>query len=319
MVKSIRLPNYFYRKRSYYFSKTNIVRKFMKLLEGKNALITGGGRGIGKEVALELARSGANVAVAARTKAELDKTVEKCTEFGVKGLSIPTDLSTLEGVSDCAKIFFSTFDTIDILINNAGMTQVGSIVDHPIERVQKLFNLNIMSFYAMVKEVVPKMIEQKSGNIVMTASAVGNIYFPPKKVAYSASKAAISAMGKCLNLELKPYNIVVNVLTPAGVETKMAEDLRKWGQQMPITVPPEFISPAYVFLASDLAKKKYRGRIVEINSICDFLPILQDELGDREFDHKELVKLAESKIKKDQFKTLKQNSELVAFMLHYRR
>jgi len=291
----------------------------MKLLEGKNALITGGGRGIGREVALDLARSGANVAVTARTKAELDKTVEKSVEFGVKGLSIPTDLSTLEGVSRCAKIFFNTFDTIDILINNAGMTHVASIVDHPIEMVQKLFNLNIMSFYAMIKEVVPKMIEQKSGNIVMTASVTGNIYFPPKKVAYATSKAAISAMGKCLSIELKPYNILVNVLTPAGIETKMAEDLRKWGQQMPITVPPEFISPAYVFLASDLAKKKYRGRIVEINSICDFLPILQDELGDREFDHKELVKLAESKIKKDQFKTLKQNSELVAFMLHYRR
>jgi len=291
----------------------------MKLLEGKNALITGGGRGIGREVALDLARSGANVAVTARTKTELDKTVEKCVEFGVKGLSIPADLSTLEGVSNCAKIFFNTFDTIDILINNAGMTQVASIVDHPIEMVQKLFNLNIMSFYAMVKEVVPKMIEQKSGNIVMTASVTGNIYFPPKKVAYATSKGAISAMGKCLSTELKPYNILVNVLTPAGVETKMAEDLRKWGQQMPITVPPEFISPAYVFLASNLAKKKYRGRIVEINSICDFLPILQDELGDKEFDHKELVKLAESKIKKDQFKTLKQNSELVAFMLHYRR
>jgi 3-oxoacyl-[acyl-carrier protein] reductase len=291
----------------------------MKLLEGKNALVTGGGRGIGKAVAIDLAKNGANVAVAARTKAELDKIVEDIVKFGVKGLSIPVDLSTLKGVADGAKAFFDAFETIDILINNAGMSQVASIVDYPIEMAQKMFNLNVMSYYAMVKEVAPTMMEQKSGNIVMTASVQGNVYFPPNKVAYATSKAAISAMGKCLNLELKPYNITVSVLTPAGVETRMAEDLRKWGQQMPITVPPEFISPAYVFLASDLAKKKYRGRIVEINSICDFLPILQDELGDREFDHKELVKLAESKIKKDQFKTLKQNSELVAFMLHYRR
>ena len=291
----------------------------MKILEGKNALVTGGGRGIGREVALDLARNGANVAVAARTQAELDKTVEEITKFGVKGLSISVDLSTLEGVSNCAKIFFETFDNIDILINNAGMTQVASIIDYPIEMAQKMFNLNIMSYYAMVKEVAPNMIENKSGNIVMTASVHGNIYFPPKKVAYATSKAAISAMGKCLNLELKPYNIIVNVLTPAGVETKFAVDLRKWGQQMPITVPPEFISPAYVFLASNLSKKKYRGRIVELNVLCEFLPILQDEFGDRELDHRELVKLAESKIKKDQFKILKQNSELVAFMLRYRR
>ena len=291
----------------------------MKLLEGKNALVTGGGRGIGKAVALDLARSGANVAVAARTKAELDKITETINNFGVNGLSIPSDLSTLEGVSNCANIFFDTFDTIDILINNAGMTQVGSITDYPIEMAQKLFNLNIMGYYALVKEVAPKMIEQKSGNIVMTASVMGNIYFAPKKVAYVTSKAAVSAMAKSLSSELKPYNIIVNALTPAGVETKMAEDLRKWGQQMPITVPPEVISPAYLFLASDLAKKKYKGKIVEINKIVEFLPVLQKESGDKDLDHKELVKLAEGKIKPDQFKVLKQNSELVAFMVNYKR
>lgn len=291
----------------------------MKLLEGKNALVTGGGRGIGKAVALDLARSGANVAVSARTKAELDKIAEAIKNFGVNGLSIPSDLSTLEGVSNCANIFFDTFDTIDILINNAGMTQVGSITDYPIEMAQKLFNLNIMGYYALVKEVAPKMIEQKSGNIVMTASVMGNIYFAPKKVAYVTSKAAVSAMAKSLNSELKQYNIIVNALTPAGVETKMAEDLRKWGQQMPITVPPEVISPAYLFLASDLAKKKYKGKIVEINKIVEFLPVLQKESGDKDLDHKELVKLAEGKIKPDQFKVLKQNSELVAFMVNYKR
>ena len=291
----------------------------MKLLEGKNALVTGGGRGIGKAIALDLARSGANVAVSARTKAELDKIAEAIKNFGVNGLSIPSDLSTLEGVSNCANIFFDTFDTIDILINNAGMTQVGSITDYPIEMAQKLFNLNIMGYYALVKEVAPKMIEQKSGNIVMTASVMGNIYFAPKKVAYVTSKAAVSAMAKSLNSELKQYNIIVNALTPAGVETKMAEDLRKWGQQMPITVPPEVISPAYLFLSSDLAKKKYRGMIVEINKIVEFLPALQDEFGDKELNHKDLVKSAENVIKGDQFKVLKQNSELVAFMVNYKR
>jgi len=291
----------------------------MKLLEGKNALVTGGGRGIGRGVALDLARNGANVAVAARTKAELDKIVEDIVKFGVKGLSIPVDLSTLKGVADGAKAFFDAFETIDILINNAGMSQVASIVDYPIEMAQKMFNLNVMSYYAMVKEVAPTMMEQKSGNIVMTASVHGNVYFPPNKVAYATSKAAISAMGKCLNLELKPYNITVSVLTPAGVETRMAEDLRKWGQQMPITVPPEFISPAYVFLSSELAKKKYRGRIVEINKIVEFLPALQDEFGDKELNHKDLVKSAENVIKGDQFKVLKQNSELVAFMVNYKR
>ena len=289
----------------------------MKLLEGKNALVTGGGRGIGRAIALDLAKNGANVAVASRTKEELNQTVLEIEKFGVNSIAISTDLATLTGVADCVKSYFNNFDNIDILINNAGMTQVGSIVNYPIEMAQKLFNLNIMGYYAMVKELVPKMIEQKSGSIVMTSSVQGNIYFPPKKVAYSASKAAVVAMGKCLNLELKPFNINVNVVTPAGIETKMAEDLRKWGQKMPITVPPEVISPAYLFLASDLAKKKYKGRVVELNIICDFLPILKEEFHSKELETREFVKLAEAKIKTDQFKVLKKNAELVAFMVKY--
>ena len=291
----------------------------MKLLEGKKALVTGAGRGIGKEVALDLARNGANIAVVARTKIELDKTVEEIDKFDVGGLAIPVDLSTLEGVSKCAKTYFENFSNIDILINNAGITHVSSVIDNPIEMVQKLFNLNIMSYYALIREVLPKMIQQKSGSIVMTSSVNGNVYFPPKKVAYSTSKAAVSAMGRCLSIELKPYNINVNVVTPAGVETKMAEDLRKWGQQMPITVPPEYISPAYLFLASDLAMKNYKGRVLELHTICDLLPILQEEVGGKDLELKDLTKLAAEKFSKNRFKIYRKNSELINFMLKYKR
>ena len=291
----------------------------MKLLERKRALVTGAGRGIGKEVALDLARSGADVAVAARTRVELDKTVGEIENFGVKGLAIPVDLSTLQGVSSCANTYFDNFTTLDILINNAGMTHVSSVIDNPIERVQKLFNLNIMSYYALIREVLPKMIKQKSGSIVMTSSVNGNVYFPPKKVAYSTSKAAVSAMGKCLSAELRQFNINVNVVTPAGVETKMAEDLRKWGQQMPITVPPEYISPAYLFLASDLAIRKYRGRVLELHIIVDLLPIIQEEVGGRDLDLKDITKLAKEKLRKNQFKIYRKNSELIDFMLKYKR
>jgi NAD(P)-dependent dehydrogenase (short-subunit alcohol dehydrogenase family) len=291
----------------------------MKLLEGKNALVTGGGRGIGREVALDFAKNGANVAISARTKEQLDNTVQEIEKFEVKGIAIPVDLSTLDGVKECAKQYFENFDTIDILINNAGMTHVSSVVDTPIDYAQKLFNLNIISYYALLKEVLPKMIEQKSGSIVMTSSVNGNVYFPPKKVAYSTSKAAVAAMGKCLSIELKPYNINVNVVTPAGVETKMAEDLREWGQQMPITVPPEFISPAYLFLASDLARKRYNGRILELHTICDILPALSEVIGENKIELKECKVIAEDNLKKDQLKVFKKNKELIDFMLKYKR
>ncbi|MFX1376589.1 MAG: SDR family NAD(P)-dependent oxidoreductase [Promethearchaeota archaeon] len=291
----------------------------MKLLEGKNALVTGSGRGIGREVALDLAKNGANVAVSARTKDELDNTVQEIEKFGVKSVAIPVDLSSLDGVRECARQYFKNFDTIDILINNAGITHVSTVVDTPIEYANKLFNLNIISYYALIKEVLPKMIEQESGSIVMTSSVMGNVYFAPKKVAYASSKAAVSAMGKCLSVELKPFNINVNVVTPAGIETKMAEDLRKWGQQMGITVPPEYISPTYLFLASDLARKKYKGRVLELHTICDFLPVLSEAIGDREFEIKQLKTLANEILKKDQLDVFKKNTELIDFMLKYKR
>jgi NAD(P)-dependent dehydrogenase (short-subunit alcohol dehydrogenase family) len=291
----------------------------MKLVGGKNALVTGGGRGIGREVALDLAKNGANVAVAARTKEQINNTVQEIKKFGVNGIAITVDLSTLGGVRECARQYFENFDTINILINNAGMTHVSSIVDTPIEYAQKLLNLNVLSYFALIKEVLPKMIEQTSGSIVMTSSVMGNVYFASKKVAYASSKAAVSAMGRCLSIELKPYNINVNVVTPAGVETKMAEDLRKWGQLMDITVPPEFISPAYLFLASDLAMKKYNGRVLELHTICDFLPILSKKIGEKEFELTELKELAVKNLRKNQLQVFKKNRELIEFMLKYKR
>jgi NAD(P)-dependent dehydrogenase (short-subunit alcohol dehydrogenase family) len=291
----------------------------VKLLEGKNALVTGGGRGIGREVALDFAKNGAKVAVCSRTKEQLDETVQEIEKFGVKGLAISVDLSTLDGVKECAKQYFENYGSIDILINNAGITHVSAVIDTPIEYAQKLINLNILSYYALIKEVLPKMIEQKSGSIVMTSSVMGNVYFAPKKVAYASSKAAVAAMGRCLSAELKPYNINVNVVTPAGIETKMAEDLREWGQRMDITVPPEFISPAYLFLASELAQKRYKGRVLELHTICDILPVLIENIGEREVELKECKTIADGCLKKDQLKVFKKNSELIDFMLKYKR
>jgi len=111
----------------------------------------------------------------------------------------------------------------------------------------------------------------------------------------------------------------VNVLTPAGVETKMAEDLRKWGQNMGAMVNPEFISPAYLFLASELARKRYNGRVLEIHVICDFLPVLQKGIGDKDFESKELKTFADESLPKNQLKIFRKNAELIEFMLKYKR
>jgi hypothetical protein len=99
----------------------------------------------------------------------------------------------------------------------------------------------------------------------------------------------------------------------------MADDLRKWGQKMDITVPPEYISPVYLFLASDLAKKKYKGRVLELHTVCDILPVLSEAIGEKEVEIKECKTIADECLKIDQLKVFKKNSELIDFMLKYKR
>ena len=135
----------------------------MTLLKGRNALITGGGRGIGRAVALEFAKNGANVAVTALEADELAKTVGEIEKYNVKGLSIPRDLTNIEEIKDVIKKFYDNFESCDILVNNAGMSYYCSMLDVSLEKAVKLFNLNLIAYYAMIKLILPKMVEKKSG------------------------------------------------------------------------------------------------------------------------------------------------------------
>lgn len=292
----------------------------MALFENKNVLVTGGGRGIGKEVALDFASRGANVAVSARTEKELIQTVTEIENYGVEGFAIPSDLSTIEGIHRCAKTFLDHFGRCDVLVCNAGMTQVASIVEMDIERAKKLFDLNIMGYYGLIKFIVPNMIDNKAGSIIMTSSVQGNVFYPPKKAAYSASKAAVTAMGKCLNTEFKPHGISVNVILPGGIETSMADRLRKWGQQMPVTDPPEAISPIYLFLATEEAKKnRYGGEIIDQMKIFEFLPQIKEHVGEGDFNIKTVAKEMKGAMKKTNAKMFRKNKELIDFLLRFKR
>ncbi|MHA2367159.1 MAG: SDR family NAD(P)-dependent oxidoreductase [Candidatus Hodarchaeales archaeon] len=225
----------------------------MKFLEGKNALVTGGGRGIGRAVALEFAKSGANVAITALEAKELATTVEEIEKFNVKALSIPADLTNIKEVERVANEFFRNFEICDILVNNAGMSYYCSMLDVSLEKAVKLFNLNLIAYYAMTKLIIPKMVEKQRGNIIMTASVHGNMFFNANQVAYSSTKAGITAMSKCLQNELSPFNIQINVVLPGAINTKLYEDSVERGQKAPDPISPESIAPIYLFLASDLS------------------------------------------------------------------
>lgn len=290
----------------------------MKLLEGKKALVTGGGRGIGKATALEFAKNGADVAVASRTESELNQTIKEIESYGVKGIAISVDLSTIEGVKDCVNKYFETFERCDILVNNAGMTHFATVVEYPLEKAVKLFNVNYISYYAMIKLILPGMIEQGGGNIILTSSPQGTVYFSSHKVAYSASKAAVMALGKCLQNEVGRQNVRVNVVLPGAIQTQMMEDLIEWGQQFPEKVPPEEIAPLYLFFASESSKRKYKGKVINQLMLNGIMSYIRAEFGSKEYEIKEIVNLMKDTLNKEQYTMLRKNQELFDFMLKYK-
>ena len=287
----------------------------MKLLEEKCTLITGGGRGIGRAVALNFAKNGSNVAVSSRTKEELESVVKEIESYGVRGLAIPADHSTIEGVQNCVKEYQKEFTNCDILVANAGMTHFSTIVDFPLEEAIKLFNLNVIGTYALIREILPSMINEKGGKILITSSVQGNVYFGSKKVAYSASKAALTALGKSLQSEVKQHEISVNVILPGAIDTKMMEYLLSQGQKSGSVYPPEHISLIYLFLASELTKKKYQGRVINQQDLFSGLYLVQEKLSNNSENYKNILNSLKEQLNKDVYSLLSRNSELVEFLL----
>lgn len=287
----------------------------MRLLEDKCALITGGGRGIGRAVALDFAKNGANVAVSSRTKEELERVIEEINVYGVRGLAIPADHSTIEGVQLCVKEYQKEFKKCDILVANAGMTHFSTVVDFPLEDAIKLFNLNVIGTYTLIREILPSMINEKSGKILITSSVQGNVYFGSKKVAYSASKAALTALGKSLQSEVKQHNISVTVILPGAIDTKMMEYLLSQGQKSGNVYPPEFISLIYLFLASKLAKKKFQGRVINQQDLFSGLYSVQEQMSNSSEDYKNTLNYLKERLSKDIYSLLSRNNELAEFLL----
>ena len=289
-----------------------------KLLDGKYALITGGGRGIGRAVALEYARNGTNIAITALEENELLEVVNDIKKYGVEVISIPADLTNIDQVKFVINEYFNNFERCDILVNNAGMSYYCSMLDVTLEKAINLFKLNLISYYALTKLIVKKLVDQKSGNIIMTASVHGNMFFNPNQVAYSATKAGVSAMGKCLHNELNPYNIQVNVILPGAIQTKLFEDSSERGQITPDPILPESIAPIYLFLASDLSKKRYAGAIINQYLVYELLPKIKKEIKKQvnniNINIKELMK---NKLRKSEYFLLRKNQELIEFLLNY--
>ncbi len=228
-------------------------------LTGKNALVTGAGRGIGKEIAQTLARAGANVAICDIDEEAAQQSAAEIQALGRKSLGIKTDVSNAEDVAGLFSSFFSSFDAIDILVNNAGITRDGLIMRMKEADWDSVLAINLKSAYLCCKEAARPMMKARGGKIVNIASVVG-LMGNAGQANYSASKAGLIGLTKTLAREFASRTINVNAVAPGFIQTAMTDklspaDKEKLSSQIPMQSLGQSsdVANAVLFLASPLA------------------------------------------------------------------
>ncbi|MBI5591767.1 MAG: SDR family oxidoreductase [Deltaproteobacteria bacterium] len=193
-------------------------------LSGKNAIVTGGAQGIGRAISLRLAKDGANVALLDLNESTGRETASEINQLGVKALSFACDATQYDQVKSAVDQVHQQWNTIDILINNAGIDRSKSFVDTDQALWDLIINVNYRSFLIASHVCIPYMIRQNSGNIVSLGSDAGRVG-NPGEVLYCGTKAAIMASSKALAKELARYNIRVNAVAPGPVKTALWDQL----------------------------------------------------------------------------------------------
>jgi NAD(P)-dependent dehydrogenase (short-subunit alcohol dehydrogenase family) len=236
-------------------------------LQGKIALITGSGSGIGQSSALLFAREGATVIVNDINETKGNETVEQIREAGGEAIFLPTDVTDPVSVKWMVGEAIARMERIDILFNNAGISGVGLLHEVEPEQWDKVMKVNINGVFLPSKYVLPHMIERNSGNIINMSSCIAEIGLA-KRASYSASKGAILALTKSMQVDYAPYGIRVNALLPGTILTPFVEDYLKNSYEDPETAiqaiknrqlsgelgKPEDVAQAALFLASDESK-----------------------------------------------------------------
>ncbi len=232
----------------------------MKLLENKNTLITGATRGIGKGIAIELAKQGSNIAFTYNASVEAAKSLEtELSSYGIKAKGYQSNAANFDAAQDLAKEVLKEFGSIDVLINNAGITKDNLLMRISEEDFDKVIEVNLKSVFNLTKAVIRPMIKQRLGSIINMTSIVG-IKGNAGQANYAASKAGIIGFTKSVALELGSRNIRCNAIAPGFIETEMTDKLNQdivqgWRDAIPLKRggTPKDIANACVFLASDLS------------------------------------------------------------------
>ena len=241
------------------------------LMQNKVALVTGATRGIGKQIALELAENGYNISLNYRTMSEdVENLKKEIEEKGVKCLLVNGDVSSFEDCENMVKQTVAEFEQIDVLVNNAGITKDGLLMRMKQEDFTKVLDINLVGTFNMTRNVIPYMIKKKSGRVINVSSVVG-ITGNAGQTNYSASKAGIIGFTKSLAKEVASRNILVNAIAPGFITTDMTEVLPETvkeniGLQIPLNRmgTPREVAKVVKFLASE-DSSYITGQVINID------------------------------------------------------
>jgi 3-oxoacyl-[acyl-carrier protein] reductase len=232
----------------------------MKLLENKVALVTGASRGIGEAIAIKFAEHGANVAFTYLSSEERAKALEeKLAAFGVKAKAYKSDAGDYAASEQLAADVIKEFGTVDICVNNAGISKDNLLMRMTPEQWDDVMQANLKSVYNLTRQVIKPMMKARSGSIINLSSIVG-VKGNAGQSSYAASKAGIIGFTKSIAQEIGSRNIRVNAIAPGFIETDMTHYLKdggaeKWFEKIPLGRfgKPEEIANVALFLASDLS------------------------------------------------------------------
>jgi 3-oxoacyl-[acyl-carrier protein] reductase len=242
-----------------------------KLLSGRNALVTGASRGIGRGIALELAKHGANVAFTYLSSPDKATLLEKeLLDLGVKAKGYQSDASDFKAADELITQVLADFGSLEVVVNNAGITRDNLLMRMTEENFDEVIRTNLKSTFNITKACQKPMLKQRNGSIINITSVVG-VKGNAGQANYAASKAGMIGFTKSIALELGSRNIRCNAIAPGFIETEMTAVLdpntvQQWRDQIPLKRggTAEDVANSVVFLASDLASY-ITGQVLHVN------------------------------------------------------
>jgi len=240
-------------------------------LSGKVALVTGSGRGIGKEIALKLAQAGASVIINdVGDSVPAEHTSQLIKNMGRQSMAIMGDVSVTSDVTRIIDTALASFNRLDILVNNAGVTRDGLLIRMQDDEWDKVINIDLRSVFLCSRAVCKPMLKQRWGRIISISSIVGMIG-NPGQANYSAAKAGIIGFTKATAKELASRNITVNAIAPGFIDTEMTKQLpEEKRQEMAAKIPagfigtPDDVAETVLFLSSDAARY-ITGQVITVD------------------------------------------------------